>query len=103
MRNIIGLVVGLYLTVALVVFAAAAWSFNTDTRWKNVTCATPGNLRVNTAAGETALAGGPDWLPWAAYRAIAWPKTYMDDQDKVSDPVDWLMVQYNPFPQICGR
>ena len=51
MRNIIGLVVGLYLTVALVVFAAAAWSFSTDTRWKNATCTSGAGL---------------NWLPWAA-------------------------------------
>ena len=103
MRNLVGLVIGLYLTAALVVFAVAAWSFSNDTRWKNAVCATPGNLRVNTAAGETTLAGGPNWLPWAAYRAIAWPKTYLDDQEKVADLVDWLMVQYNPFPQTCSR
>ena len=103
MRNLVGLVIGLYLTAALVVFAVAAWSFSNDTRWKNAACAMPGNLRVNTAAGETTLAGGPDWLPWAAYRAIAWPKTYLDDQEKVADLVDRLMVQYNPFPQTCSR
>ena len=103
MRNLVGLVIGLYLTVALVVFGAAVWSFSNDARWKNAACATPGNFRVNTAAVETTLAGGPNWLPWAAYRAIAWPKTYLDDQEKVADLVDWLMVQYNPFPQICSR
>lgn len=100
MRNIIGLIAGLYLSVALVVFATAAWSFTTDSRWK-AACATPGNLRINTAAGAS-LDGAPDWLPWAAYRAIAWPKAYADDQNKVHDLVDWLMVQYNPFPQNCG-
>jgi hypothetical protein len=100
MRNIIGLVMGLYLTVALVVFVTAAWSFSTDERWKTA-CATPGNLRINTVAGAS-LDGAPDWLPWAAYRAIAWPKTYADDQNKAPDLVDWLMVQYNPFPQNCA-
>lgn len=88
MRNIIGFVVGLYLTVAIVVFGAAAWSFNTDARWKSAACSTP---------------AGPDWMAWAAYRGIAWPKAYMDDQNKVSDLADWLMVQYNPFPETCTR
>lgn len=87
MRNIIGLIVGLYLTVALVVFASAAWAFNTDERWK---------------AGDCAKV---DWLPWAAWRAIAWPKTFADDQDKVSgkDIIGWLTVQYDAFPHICKR
>lgn len=83
MRNIIGLIVGFYLTAALVVFAAAAWSFNTEPRWKTGPCA------------------NPDWMGWAAYRAIAWPKTYFDDQDKVSALTDWLMVNYTPFPGAC--
>jgi hypothetical protein len=83
MRNVIGLIVGFYLTVALVVFAAAAWSFSTEARWKTGSCA------------------NPDWMSWAAYRAIAWPKTYMDDQEKVSDLIDWLLVNYTPFPAAC--
>jgi hypothetical protein len=32
MRNIIGFIVGLYLTVALVVFGGAAWSFSDEAR-----------------------------------------------------------------------
>lgn len=99
MRNIIGFVVGLYLTAALVVFACAAWSFSTDARWKHTTCTIPGDLRVNTAAQP--LDGPPNWLPWAAYRAIAWPKTYTDDQKEVSTLGDWLFVQYNPFQHTC--
>lgn len=87
MRNIIGLVVGLYLTVALVVFATAAWSFNTDARWKNAACTSGASL---------------NWLPWAAYRGIAWPKAYADDQDKTHDLIDWLMVQYTPSADICS-
>lgn len=87
MRNIIGLVVGLYLTVALVVFAAAAWSFSTDTRWKNATCTSGAGL---------------NWLPWAAYRGIAWPKAYMDEQTLASDLIDWLTVQYTPPANICS-
>lgn len=84
MRNVIGLIVGFYLTVALVVFAAAAWSFNTETRWKTGPCA------------------NPDWMSWAAWRAIAWPKTWFDDQEKTGgDLVVWLTVQYDPFPGAC--
>ena len=80
MRNIIGFIVGLYLTVAIVVFGAAAWSFTSDARWKDKSCA-------------------KDWASWAAYRAIAWPKAYADDADKIprDDIVGWLMVQYDPW------
>lgn len=103
MRNIIGFVVGLYLTVAVTVFGAAAWSFMTETRWQDTACATPGNLRVPARTDETGLAGGPDWLPWAAWRALIWPKAYMDEIDKAGgDVLDWLTLQYNPFPQNCG-
>jgi hypothetical protein len=85
MRNLIGLVVGLYLTCALVAFATAAWTFNTDDRWKAGTCT------------------NPDWLPWAAYRAIAWPKTFADEQNKVNgDIVAWLTVQYAPTGLTCS-
>lgn len=99
MRNIFGFVVGLYLTVALVVFACAAWSFTNDARWKHSTCTIPGDLKVNTATQQ--LDGAPNWIPWAAYRAIAWPKAYADDQAKVSRLEDWLFVQYNPFEHAC--
>ena len=37
----------------------------------------------------------------AAYRAIIWPKAYMDDQTQVSTLSDWLFVQYNPFQHAC--
>lgn len=86
MRNILGLVLGLYFTVALVVFATAAWSFNTEARWK--------------AGGACA---NPDWLGWASIRAIAWPKAWMETSEIVgSDVGAWLTVQYNPFPEKCG-
>jgi hypothetical protein len=85
MRNLIGFVVGLYLTVALVVFGAAAWSFSTEPRWQGDACAR-------------------DWMPWAGWRAIAWPKTYFDDADKIppNDLPGWLMVQYDPWPGQCS-
>lgn len=101
MRNIIGFVVGLNLTVALVVFACSAWSFTNDTRWKHTTCTIPGDLKVNTAAQSQQLDGAPNWIPWAAYRSIAWPKTYIDDKNQVSRLEDWLFVQYNPFQHVC--
>ncbi len=100
MRNVIGLIVGFYLTVALVVFVCAAWSFSTDDRWKGNLCTSPGAL-VRPVVNEPALDGGFNWLPWAAYRAIAWPKAYMDDAPKVRELGDWLFVQYNPFLENC--
>jgi hypothetical protein len=99
MRNIIGMAIGLYLTAAMVVFGCAAWSFTTETRWKHSTCTIPGDLKINTATQR--LDGAPNWIPWAAYRAIAWPKAYIDDQTKVSRLEDWLFVQYNPFEHAC--
>ena len=87
MRNIIGLIVGLYLTVALVVFASAAWTFNTDARWKNATCTAGAN---------------PNCLPRAAYRAITWPKAYMGEQALAPDLVDWVTAQYTPPAGICS-
>ncbi len=86
MRNIIGFIVGLYLTVALVVFGAAAWSFSTEARWK-----------------EQCGPAGPNWMPWAAYRGITWPKAWFDEKDKLppEDIVGWLMVKYDPWKGAC--
>ncbi|HVY87304.1 MAG TPA: hypothetical protein VG942_00445 [Hyphomonadaceae bacterium] len=100
MRDLIGLVIGLYLTVALVVFGGAAYGFISGEQAQFATCARPGNLKVQ-AAFNPELAGGPNWIPWALYRAIAWPKTYFDDIGKTDGLVDWLMVHYNPFPETC--
>lgn len=86
MRNIIGFIVGLYLTVALVVFGGAAWSFSTEARWKE-------------ACGPS----GPSWMPWAAWRAITWPKAWLDDSGKLprDDIVGWLKVEYDPWNGAC--
>ncbi|MFT3724227.1 MAG: hypothetical protein QM773_11620 [Hyphomonadaceae bacterium] len=87
MRNIIGFIVGLYLTVALAVFGGAAWSFSTEARWK-----------------ETCGPAGPNWMPWAAYRAIAWPKAWLDDSGKLrrrDDIVGWLKIEYGPWNGAC--
>ncbi len=90
MRNIIGLALGFYFAVALVVFGAAAWSFSTDARWQNAACSDTGSA--------------PNWMPWAGWRAFAWPKTYFDDADKIppNDIPAWLLVKYDPGPGLCG-
>ena len=46
----------------------------------------------------------PNWMPWAAWRAFAWPKTYFEDADKIrpNDLPAWLMVKYEPGPGVCG-
>lgn len=99
LRSLIGFVIGLYLTAALVVFGCAAWAFTNDARWKHTTCTIPGDLKVNAAVQQ--LDAPPNWMPWAAYRAITWPKSYADDQKKVSRFEHWLFVQYNPFQHTC--
>jgi hypothetical protein len=82
MRNIVGLIVGFYLTVALAVFGAAAYSFMSGEYARYSSCP-------------------PSW-PWAAYRAGLWPKTYFDDLNKVADIPDWLLVRYKPFGDACS-
>ena len=99
MRDIIGLLAGLYLTVALVVFGGAAYGFLSGEHAKYSSCARPSDLRT-PASSQTELAGGQDWAPWALYRASIWPKTYFDDIGKSDGLVDWLVVRYNPF--ACG-
>ena len=47
-----------------------------------------------------AAAEGPTDCP--AYRGIAWPKAYMDEQTLASDLIDWLTVQYTPPANICS-
>ena len=91
MRDFIGLIVGLYLTAALVVFGGAAYSFMSGEHAKLSPCAVP--------AGSTAQ---QNWVPWALYRASIWPKTYFDEAGKTGGLVDWLLVRYNPFAGNCG-
>jgi hypothetical protein len=93
MRDIIGLVIGLYLTVALVVFGGAAYGFLSGEQAKYSSCARSGVL----GKPSSQAAGGQNWAPWALYRAALWPKTYFDDIEKTSGLVDWLVVHYNPL------
>jgi hypothetical protein len=81
MRNILGLIVGFYFTVALAVFGGAAYGFLSGEHAKHSTCQ-------------------PSWA-WAVYRAAVWPKAYYDDTDKVGDIPDWLLVRYKPFGDAC--
>jgi hypothetical protein len=85
MRQLFGLTVGLYLTIAIAVFGGAAYGF---------------------VSGEHApyskCDAEPSWVPWAAYRAAAWPKAYYDDMKKAAGVNSWLVVQYDPFAGGCG-
>jgi hypothetical protein len=81
MREMVGLVVGLYLTAALVVFGGAAYGFISGENAEQSRCE-------------------PNYK-WAAYRAAIWPKTYFDDAEKARDFVAWLLVRYEPFPEGC--
>lgn len=81
MREFLGLLLGLYLTVALVVFGGSAYGFMAG---------------ESTQYSACAAAGGDKWVPWAIYRAAAWPKAWFDDREKAPDITDWLLVHYNP-------
>jgi hypothetical protein len=97
-RGIITFVLGLYLTVALVVAGCGAWHFMVDS--KQLTDNPPPLAR--TAAGDTQLAGEPNWIPCVLYRGVAWPKAYLDDASNANDIADWLMVKgYNVFAGSC--
>lgn len=82
MRNLLGLIVGFYLTVAVAVFGGSAYGFLSGEYAKYSSCQ-------------------PNWQ-WAAYRAVAWPRAYMQDQNRHSDLADWLLVRYKPFGDSCG-
>jgi hypothetical protein len=84
MRDIIGLVIGLYLTAALVVLGGGVYGFTAGEAPQTRTC----------ASGETVA---NDWIPFTLIRAAIWPKAYYDDQHKASGVIDWLVVRYNPF------
>lgn len=82
MRNLLGLFLGFYFTVAVTVFGGAAYGYLSGEHAKYSSCQ-------------------PNWA-WAAYRAFVWPKAYSDDLDKVGDIPDWLLVRYKPFGDACG-
>ena len=84
MREILGLFVGLYLTVAIAVFGGAAYGFMSGEQAKYSSCVTDKN----------------HWVPWALYRASLWPKTYFDDAGRAGDIPDWLLVHYSPH-SVC--
>jgi hypothetical protein len=98
-REIIGLVVGLYLTVALVVGGAGAYAFSTHTTRPVYDCPA---IDAAIAAGQGGNhKGSPDWMPWVALRAVAWPYRYWVEQKDARDIPAWLMVQYDAFPGSC--
>ena len=100
MMRLIGLVVSLYVLVGVIVMGGAAWRFMVDDRPPVMDC-TPPELAVRTDIIDEPLAGEPDWVSWALVRAATWPKAYLDDQGKVSNPIDWLLVRYDPFGGAC--
>lgn len=100
MRSIIALVIGLYMIVALIVAGGAVYRFMFDTTPPIVACA-PEELEVQAGFTEEELEGGPDWIPWALWRAAIWPKAYLDDQGKTNSVFDWVMVRYDPFGGSC--
>ncbi|MDZ4762355.1 MAG: hypothetical protein SGJ21_14925 [Alphaproteobacteria bacterium] len=99
MRQLIGLIIGLYLTVALVVAGGGAYGFLSGQTARDYDC-TPVDLAITAGVGE-GLEGSPNWVPWVLIRAAIWPKAYYDDRNKVSGVVDWLLVRYDPFPNAC--
>ncbi len=84
MRDIIGLVIGLYLTAALVVLGGGIYGFVAGEGPQTRTCAS-GQAVAN------------DWVPFVLIRAAIWPKAYYDEQHMASGAIDWLVVRYNPF------
>lgn len=81
MRNIIGMVIGLYVTVAIAVFGGGIYGFVTK--------------QANHSAACNA-----NWIPFVGIRAVTWPKAWWDNKDM--DLGDWLIVNYDPSPAECG-
>jgi hypothetical protein len=86
MRQLAQFFVGLYLLIALIVFGGGFYGIMSGETTKASPCPLPDN-----------------WLGWAAYRAIAWPKTYFDDIYKVDTMADWYFVHYTPDPKSCAK
>jgi hypothetical protein len=82
MRQVIGFVVGLYITAAIAVFGGGVYGFMTGQPRHSENC---------TSA----------WVLWAIARGAVWPKAYMDEASSVADIKQWLLVQYDPLPEAC--
>ncbi len=85
-RELIGLLVGLYISIAVVVFGAACWGIMSGETAKTSPCPVASN-----------------WPVWALYRASLWPKTYYDDIGKTQDLGGWLLVHYTPETRTCAQ
>lgn len=85
MRGILGFLIGLYLTCALVVLGGGVYGFVTHQNSRTYQCG----------------AASPNWVPFVAIRAAIWPKAYYDDMNRIADVMDWLVVKYDPFPSAC--
>jgi hypothetical protein len=83
MRNILGLIIGLYLTVAIAVLGGGIYGFMAQKSRHNATCEA-------------------DWIPYVALRAAIWPKAYWDHKDTMNGLAEWLTVQYDPEPSECS-
>lgn len=81
MRNIIGLVIGLYITAAIGVLGGGIYGFVTKQSSHSDACSR-------------------NWVPFVLIRAGLWPKAYWDNKDM--DLGDWLIVNYDPSPAECG-
>ena len=99
MRSILGLLIGLYLTCALVVLGGGIYGFMTQQTTPHAAC-TPTAL-AGKPGGDAKLAGAPNWIPFVLMRAAIWPKAYYDDMKRTAGVVDWLVVRYDPFPAGC--
>jgi len=84
MRQLVGLLVGFYLTIAIAVFGGAAYGIMSGEHEKYATCR------------------NENWIPWAVYRAAIWPKAYYDDMNKANGVDGWLIVQYDPLGSACA-
>jgi hypothetical protein len=86
MRQVVQFLIGLYILIALIVFGGGVYGMMSGETARASPCPVPDN-----------------WLGWAAYRAIAWPKTYFDDIGKVEKLGDWYFVHYTPVPESCEK
>ena len=69
MRSILGLLIGLYLTCALVVAGGGVYGFVTHQNSRHYDCG----------------AAAPNWITFVLIRAAIWPKAYYDDMKKTAE------------------